>query len=209
WHIYSNDPQAIRKTIRAVKEKLTPYPRLFETETILDEWNIALLGNEPTPGFQAAFVLQTTSGFLSEGLSRSAYYHIRDHFVVPEDFTWMSPAGYKFMSDWWNVQIQNSGLFDKQGRRSPAYFVFQMVAHLQGQQLRVAGWTNNINALAVRNGNATHVVCWNFPSSSGGTTNEVLLGFPPNPTGQFRLTRISAVSNRLDTLRTGAAGDLD
>ncbi len=209
WHIYSNDPQAVRGTIRAVKQKLARYPRLAKTETILDEWNIGLLGNERTPGFQSAFVLECTAGFLAEGLSRSSYYHIRDHFVAPEDFTWMSPAGYKFMADWWNVQIQNSGLFDKQGRRRPAYYVFQMLAHLQGRQLPVAGGTNGIQALAVRNGNATHIVCWNFPLSGPGVTNEVMIRLPRGQPGQFRLTRLNAVSNRLDMVRTGAAAELD
>jgi hypothetical protein len=209
WHIYGNDPQSVRQTIRAIKQKVARYPRLATTETIIDEWNIGLLANEPTPGFQAAFVLETTLGFLAEGLSRASYYHIRDHFVAPEDFTWMSPGGYKFMSDWWNVKVQNSGLFDKQGRRRPAYYVFQMLAHLQGAQLSVAGSTNSIRALAVRNGNATHVVFWSFPLSDGGVTSEVLLRFPTNQAGQFRLTQLNAAGGRLDTLRTGDAADLD
>ena len=209
WHTYGNDAQAVRRTIRNVKRKLARYARLASTETIIDEWNIGLLGNEPAPGFQAAFILEATSGFLAEGLSRSCYYHIRDHFVAPEDFTWMSPAGYKFMSDWWNVQIQNSGLFDKQGRRRPAYYVFQMLAHLRGRQLPVTGGAEGVHALAVRNGNTTHVVCWNFPVSRGGATAEVLLRFPANQPGQFRLARLNAASNRLDTLRTGAAAELD
>lgn len=209
WHTYSNDPRGIGRSICAIKRKLARYPRLASTETIIDEWNIGLLGNEPTPGFQAAFVLQTTSEFLVEGLSRSCYYHIRDHFVAPEDFTWMSPSGYKFMSDWWNVQIQNSGLFDKQGRRRPAYYAFQMLAHLQGQQLPVSGGANNVRALAVRNGDAVHVVCWNFPLRGHGSKTEVLLRFPSNQAGQFRLVRLNAVSNRLDTLRTGAAAEMD
>ena len=209
WHVYGNDPMAVRRSIRAIKEKLGRYPRLAATETIIDEWNIGLIGNEPTPGFQAAFVLETTSGFLAEGLSRAAYYHIRDYFVSPEDFTWMSPSGYNFMSDWWNHKIQNSGLFDNQGRRRPAYYVFQMLAQLRGLQLPVTGSADDVHALAVRNGNTTHIVFWNFPLSGSGATAEVTLRFPANQPGQFRLVQLNPVANRLDTVRAGAAAELD
>ncbi|HUU30257.1 MAG TPA: hypothetical protein VM123_20825 [archaeon] len=209
WHMYTNDPFRLRQSIRDIKQKLARYPRLAATETIIDEWNIKLLGDEPTPGFQAAFVLESTFGFLKEGLSRSSYYHIRDHFVKPEDFTWMSPAGYQFMSDWWNVQVQNSGLFDKQGRRRPAYYVFQMLSQIRGERLPVNGCTDDIHALAAKQGNMTHVVFWNFPLSGSGMTNEVVLRLPTNQPVQFHLVKLNPASNRLDVLRTGAAAELD
>lgn len=209
WHMYGNDPLRLRKSIREIKQKLARYPRLAATETVIDEWNIKLLGDEKTPGFQAAFVLESTFGFLEEGLSLSSYYHIRDHFVRPEDFTWMSPAGYKFMSDWWNVQVQNSGLFDKQGRRRPAYYVFQMLSHIRGERLLVSGSTSDIHAFAAKQGSIRHVVFWNFPLSGSGTKNEVVLRFPASQPGQFRLLKLNAASNRLEELRTGAAAELD
>jgi xylan 1,4-beta-xylosidase len=209
WHMYGNDPLRLRQTIRDIRQKLARYPRLAATETIIDEWNIKLLGDEPTPGFQAAFVLESTFGFFEEGLSRAAYYHIRDHFVTPEDFTWMSPAGLQNMADWWNVQVQNSGLFDKQGRRRPAYYVFQMLSHIQGERLLVSGSTKNIHAFAAKQGSMTQVVFWNFPLSGSGATNEIVLRFPTNQQGQFRFVKLNAASNRLDILRTGAAVELD
>jgi xylan 1,4-beta-xylosidase len=205
WHVYSSDPNSSRSSIRAIRQKLAPYPALTNTETIIDEWNINLLGNEPTPGFQAAFVLEATSGFLAEGLSRAAYYHIRDHFVVPQDFTWMSPGGYQFMADWWNVQVQNSGLYDKQGQRRPAYHVFQMLGHLRGQQLPVTGVTASIHAFAARDSNTIHVVLWNF----GGAATDVSVRFPAGQAGQFRFAQLNPTANRLETLRAGAAAGLD
>ena len=205
WHVYSSDPNNSRSSIRAIRRKLAPYPVLKNTETIIDEWNISLLGNEPAPGFQAAFVLEATSGFLAEGLSRAAYYHIRDHFVAPRDFTWMSPGGYQFMADWWNVQVQNSGLYDKRGQRRPAYYVFQMLGHLHGQRLPVAGMTASIHAFAARDRYSTDVVIWNF----GGAASDVSLRFTAGQEGQFRFVQLNATANRLDTLRTGMAAELD
>jgi hypothetical protein len=205
WHLYSSDPSASRSSVRAIRQKLARFPILAGTETIIDEWNIKLLGDEPAPGFQAAFVLEATAGFAATGLSRAAYYHIRDHVVVPEDFTWMSSGGYKFMADWWNAQIQNSGLFDKQGRRRPAYFSFQMLGNLRGRQLPVTGTTAAIHAFAVQQTNATEVVFWNFGSGPA----DVTLTFPSGRTGRFRLALLNAASNRLDTVRLGPAADLD
>jgi hypothetical protein len=205
WHVYSSNPNASRASVTAIRQKLARFPVLAATETIIDEWNMNLLGNEPATGFQAAFVLEATAGFFATGLSRAAYYHIRDHTVVPEDFAWMSPGGYKFMADWWNVQIQNSGLFDKEGRRRPAYFSFQMLGNLRGRQLPVAGTNATIHAFAVQQTNTTQVVFWNFGSDPANVT----LTFPSGQPGRFRLDLINAASNRLDTVRRGLAGELD
>jgi len=209
WHMYGNDPLRLRQSIREIKQKLAPYPKLAATETVIDEWNIKLLGEEKTPGFQAAFVLESTLGFLEEGLSLSSYYHIRDHFVKPEDFTWMPPEGYRFMADWWNVQVQNSGLFDKQGNRRPAYYVFQMLSHIQGRRLQVSGITGEVHAFAAQQGGTTHVVFWNFPLSGSGAKKEVVLRFAAGQPGNFRLLKLNAASNRLEELRTGAAAALE
>jgi Tol biopolymer transport system component len=209
WHLYADSPGSFRQTIRAVKRKLARHPRLQSTETLIDEWNIALIRPEPRTGFQAAFVLENTLGFFEEGLSRAAYYHIRDYYVDPAKFQWMSSDGLKFMADWWNVKPQNSGLFDNQGRRRPAWFAFQMLSHLKGQRLEVTSSTNLVRALAVRNGGTTHVVFWNFSPPGAGGTNEVIIRLPPNQAGSFRLAQLDAAANRLETLRLGAAAELE
>ena len=209
WHMYGNDPLRLRRSIREIKQKLARYPGLATTETIIDEWNIKLLGDEPVPGFQAAFVLESTLGFFEEGLTLSSYYHIRDHFVKDEDFTWMSRPGYRNMADWWNVQVQNSGLFDKQGQRRPAYYVFQMLSQIKGDRLPVTGGPGDVHAVAARQGNRMQVVFWNFPLDAPGETLEVALRFPAGQLGRFRLLRLEAAANSLDELRAGAAAELD
>ncbi|OGG04518.1 MAG: hypothetical protein A3F83_03755 [Candidatus Glassbacteria bacterium RIFCSPLOWO2_12_FULL_58_11] len=210
WHRYGNEPLKLRKSIREIKQKLARYPALAATETVIDEWNIKLLGEELTPGFQAAFILESTLGFLEEGLTLSSYYHIMDHTVVPEDFTWMSPEGYKFMADWWNKQVQNSGLFDKQGRRRPAYYVFEMLSQIQGVRFPVSGGAaGDIRAFAAKQDMMTHVVFWNFPLSGSGETSDVILRFPAGQPGRFSLMKLDAVSNRLEPVRTGDSSELD
>ena len=208
WHLYDDNPASFGRTIRTIKGKLARHPRLAATEAILDEWKIALVRPEPATGFQAAFVLETTRHFLEEGLSRAAYYHIRDYRVTPAEFAWMSPGGLKFMADWWNVKPQNSGLFDNQGRRRPAYYAFQMLSHFQGERLAVSGAGQGVQAVATRQAGQTYVALWNFPAGGPKVTNEVTLRFAEPPRGSFRLARLDAMANRLETLRTGSAAEL-
>ncbi len=203
WHLYGNNPQRQRASIREIKAKLARWPSLAATETIIDEWNIQLLGREAYPGFQAAHLLESTLGFLEEGLSRSAYYHIRDYFVIPEDFAWMSPEGYKFMADWWNVQVQNSGLFDNQGQRRPAWYSFRMLRDIQGLRLPVSGLGEGVQALASLNDSLINVVLWNAQLPDSGSVSEISLRLPDGPGGQFRLLRLDAPANRLEELRRG------
>src|SRR5262249_45075578 len=142
WHVYSSDPRHLRQTIKDVKQRLAKYRELSETETILDEWNMSLGNPAPAPGFQPAFVLETTAGFYEEGLSRSAYYHIRDVFVDPAKFSpWMSAKGTEFMAHWWNVMPQEDGLWDNQGRLRPAYYAFRLLSLIKGQKLAMSGTT--------------------------------------------------------------------
>ncbi|MCE5270980.1 hypothetical protein LLH00_06810 [bacterium] len=209
WHLYSNEPNDLLRSIRDVKGRLAKYPALAATETVIDEWNIQLIGNELHPGFQTAFILQTTLGFFSEGLTRSCYYHIRDHRVVPEDFDWMTPQGYKFMADWWNVEIQNSGLFDKEGRRRPSYYVFEMLRDMSGERLPVEGLAAGINAVAAQKDGQTDILLWNFPFPQAGAEQKIDLKLSNPPQGQFCLLRLNAPRNCLDTLSTGAAAELN
>lgn len=58
------------------------------------------------------FVLETTRRYAEAGLDMAAYYHIRDGFVDPSNFDWMSPGGRRFMVPWWNAMPQYSALFD-------------------------------------------------------------------------------------------------
>jgi len=212
WHLYSNDPRQFRQSIKEVKTKLAGYTRLAETETVLDEWNMSLGGPVLAPAFQPAFVLETTYGFHQEGLTRSAYYHIRDVFVVPAEFSsWMSGKGTDFMTHWWNVMPQYDGLWDNQGRVRPAYWAFQLLGLIQGQELSVSGINADVKALAARNGSWNHVVFWNFPASGPGEEVEVVVRFPGNPRGQFRFIKLdaSASVNPLALVRHGNSAELE
>ena len=153
WHIYASDPRQFRQSIRDVKQKLAKYPQLSTTETILDEWNMALGTAIPNPAFQPACVLEVTKLFQEEGLTRSAYYHIRDYFVNPPKFSgWMSAKGTAFMAHWWNVMPQEDGLWDNQGRLRPAYYAFRLLNLIRGKALPVSGMTPELKALAAQNG---------------------------------------------------------
>jgi len=212
WHIYSNDPRQFRRSIEEVKGKLGKYPRLAATETILDEWNMSLGNPVLTAAFQPAFVLETTRGFYEEGLTRSAYYHIRDVFVDRSKYSpWMSGKGVDFMAHWWNIMPQYDGLWDNQGRVRPAYYAFRLLALIKGQKLQVSGTTVAVKALAARNGGWCHVVFWNFPSSGKNEAAEVAVRFPRREHGEFRLMKLNAdlPVNNLEVIRHGDVSELE
>jgi xylan 1,4-beta-xylosidase len=193
WHIYNSHPDIYVKSIRMFRKELAKYPRLNHVETIIDEWNMSLSNPDLNPYFQPAFVLQTTDDFLKEGLSRSAYYHIRGYYVDPNLFApFMSPEGTKFMAHWWNTMPQYDGLFDQQGRIRPAYFAFKLLSLMRGDRLQVSGTKPGIGAIASRNGPWLNLVFWSFPQNEKNPgTIKVTVALSPAPKGNVRLVRLN------------------
>ena len=192
WHIYNSHPDVYVKSIRMFKKELAEYPRLDHVETVIDEWNMSLSNPSLNPYFQPAFVLQTTDDFLKEGLSRSAYYHIRDYYVDPKLFVgFMSPKGTMFMAHWWNTMPQYDGLFDQQGRIRPAYFAFKLLGLMHGERLQVTGTKPGIGALASRDGPWINFIFWSFPQESEPVTTRVTVDLVPVPKGRVRLVRLN------------------
>jgi len=212
WHMYSNDPRQFRQSITEVKMKLAKFPALARTETVLDEWNMSLGSPVLAPAFQPAFAIETTRAFYEAGLTRAAYYHIRDYFVEPSRFSpWMSRAGTDFMAHWWNIMPQYDGLYDNQGRVRPAYYAFRLLSLIKGQKLAVSGTTDDVKAFAARNGSWNQVVFWNFSLSGQGEASEVIVRFPKNRAGQFRFMKLnaSAAVNNLEVVRHGNVAELE
>src|SRR4051812_29639660 len=208
WHIYSNDPETARRSIREIKGRLAKFPRLVETETLLDEWNMSLEQPVLKPAFQPAYILQTTSAFLEEGLSRSSYYHIRDYFVDERLFSkFMSTNGTRFMARWWNEMPQYDGLYDNLGQVRPAYYTFRLLALLKGEQLKVTGGLNGIKGLAAKTEGGIHALVWNFTKESEPAALEVKLTFSGKERGRFRRTRLNA-ERQINQLQVEQVGEL-
>ncbi|MEY2427886.1 MAG: xylan 1,4-beta-xylosidase, partial [Verrucomicrobiota bacterium] len=211
WHVYHSDPGYFRKSIREVKGRLAKFPKLKATETMITEWNMSLDQPARDPGFQPAFVLETTLGFLEEGLTGGAYYHIRDWFVGETQFSrFMSPKGAAFVARWWNDTPQYDGLYDNQGRVRPAYYSFKLLSLIKGRQIAISGATPEVKGFAVRSGAQINLVVWNFPPSGPGASQEVTLRFTANKTGQFRVTRLNPTSPliQLELERQGDVAEL-
>lgn len=211
WHVYNSDPKYFRTTIREIKAKLAKYPKLKGCETLIDEWNMSLDTPNLNPAFQPAFILETTLAFHEEGLSRSAYYHIRDDFVDEATFSkFMSKAGSAFMAHWWNVMPQYDGLWDHQGNVRPAYFAFKLLSQIRGKNIPVQGTTSEVHALAAQNPQALNVVLWNFSQDQKGKTQETVLRFPKNKSGRFREIRLAPANsiNQLEVLHFGEVPQL-
>jgi len=192
WHIYNNDPKTIARTIDYMKQKLNRYPRLTNTETILDEWNMSLGNPVMDPYFQPAFILETTYGFNEHGLSRSAYYHIQDYLVDQQMMSaFMSKKGAEGMAYWWNVMPQYDGLYDNQGRVRPSFYAFKLLSLIHGDQLAVSGTGSDVKAFAAHNGRSTNLIFWNFPANKPGQTYKTTIQFPSADGGSIRLVRLN------------------
>lgn len=212
WHLYNNDPREYWKTIEYMKGKLARYPNLNRVETILDEWNMSLHDPNLNPFYQPAFILETTLGFYKEGLSRAAYYHLRDHFVNAPTFArFLSARGAAEAAHWWNEMPQYDGLYDNQGRVRPAYYAFKLLSLINGQHLPVAGTNPDLNALAARGGAWTNVLMWNFPLDGAGHAYDVTVRFPPGTKGAVRWVRLNPEIpvNNLEQVRNSEVSDLE
>ncbi|MGI8965067.1 MAG: GH39 family glycosyl hydrolase, partial [Limisphaerales bacterium] len=212
WHVYDSNPGQFRKTIRETKAKLARFPKLKNCETMIDEWNMTLDTPNLNPAFQPAFILETTLAFHEEGLSRSAYYHIRDSFVDEAQFgKFMSKKGAAFVAWWWNDMPQYCGLWDNLGRVRPSYFSFKLLSQIRGKKIPVLGTTSEIHAFAAQNSDLLNVILWNFPADGKGKTEETILRFPKNKGGRFREIRLVPTNtlNQLEIHRVGEVSQLE
>lgn len=192
WHIYHSDPDAIRNTVATVKELLGQYPDLH-CETILDEWNMSLSHPRLEHSYQPTFTIDTIAKMRDAGLDYSAYYHIRDYHVDPEQFgRFMSREGNLNMANWWNLTPQFDGLFDFQGILRPTYFAFKMLSRLTGNRVEVKCDRPEVKALASFDADQKmyHVLVWNFAVTAppAARVNLKIAGFAE---GRWTLRRLA------------------
>jgi hypothetical protein len=164
WHIYNSDPVAIRGTIDRVKAMLTKYPSLHP-ETILNEWNMALVDPPTNPQFQPCFITEVAYQMKAGGLDYSCYYHIKDYHVDLERFAkFMSPVGAGLMARWWNRSSQWDGLFDYQNRVRPSYFAFKLLARLTGERVKLDSADASVHGFASWDPKLLtyNVLLWNY-----------------------------------------------
>ena len=136
WHLYSDSPGAHAGNIAKQRARLAKFPQLQGVKLFISEWNMDLMRPNLAPGFQPCFVLETMRRYAEAKLDMAAYYHVRDCFVDPADFDWMSPGGRRFMAHWWNTMPQYSALFDHHGRVRPAWYAFRLLGQLEGHATR-------------------------------------------------------------------------
>lgn len=173
WHIYSSSPEQIRGTIDGVKKLISAHPSLH-VETMLNEWNLALMKPDPDNLIiQPAYVLETIWNMIEAGLDYSCYYHIRDYHVEPATFAqFFSKHGVAFMAGWWNRMPQYDGLFDFQNEVRPAYFAFKLLSRVNGKRLKVE--SEGVHALAAHDEEyeSKNLLVWNFSDQPVNATLE-------------------------------------
>lgn len=209
WHGYSNDVGFFRSSVRAMRAKLQRQPSLANVETMISEWNVDLNSPGLDPHFQPAFIVEMTRGFHEEGLTSSAYYHIRDFHVQASEFTpFMSPGGAAFMAAWWNERPQYDGIWDFQCKKRPSYFIFQWLNQLKGRRLTIGGETRDVRALAAQRHHTLHAIIYNY--SGQGITYDVVVRLPSLAHGQFLLSKLdpSPPVSSVVNVRSGSTREL-
>jgi hypothetical protein len=188
WHVYNSNPKSVQGTIEYVKGVLAQHPSLHP-ETILDEWNMNLSVPPEDARIQPAFVAETAWRMKESGLDYSCYYHIRDYHVDRDRFaSYTSSGGASFMASWWNRMPQYSGLFDYQNVMRPAYFSFEMLAHVTGDRLAATSDDEHIHAfLSYDKAYAYYsLMFWNFSPEPVSVKFE-LVGLPETLTAHRRV----------------------
>lgn len=210
WHLYSNSPEAHAGNIAKQRARLAKFPQLNDVKLFISEWNMDLMHPNLAPGFQPCFVLETMRRCAEAGLDMAAYYHIRDCFVDPADFDWMSPGGRRFMAHWWNTMPQYSALFDHHGRVRPAWYAFRLLGQFEGPRYVVEGEQGGIRAIAGEGDGYKHLLLWRY---EGGDAAEIelrveLVGVENRNSRVVELDS-SAPVNNIKVVHFGRAGELD
>jgi hypothetical protein len=209
WHLYSDSPSAHADNIAKQRARLARFPQLKDVKLFVSEWNMDLMRPNLAPGFQPCFVLETMRRFAEAKLDMAAYYHIRDCFVDPADFDWMSPGGRQFMAHWWNTMPQYSALFDHHRRVRAAWHAFRLLGQLEGARYRVEGEQGNIRAIAGEDGGHKHVIIWRY-EEDGPETVEVRLEVAGAEGRSSRVVKLDAGAavNNLQVLHLGRSDEL-
>jgi xylan 1,4-beta-xylosidase len=210
WHLYSDSPAAHAANIARQRARLAKFPQLQGVKLFISEWNMDLMHPNLAPGFQPCFVLETMRRYAEAGLDMAAYYHIRDCFVNPMDFDWMSPDGRRFMAHWWNTMPQYSALFDHHGRVRPAYFAFRLLGQLQGPRYAVQGEQGNIRAIAGEGDGYKHLLVWRY-ENGGAEEIEVRFSVLGVKDRSYRVVKLDADApvNNIKVVHFGRSNDLD
>ena len=210
FHGYNDDPVFFQKCIKyVIHDKLGKYPELKNTETMITEWNMGIFAPDLNPYFQPAFILEMTNMFHKEGLSAAAFYHIRDYYVDPAEFSFLSETNVELFANMFNI-MPYFGMFDNQGRVRPAYYAMQCLSLMKGQELDVTGIKEDMRAVSVSSGKWINTVFWNYPPDKNGKTYECTVNFSNIKEGSFRILRLNPESavNNIESIRYGSTSQL-
>ena len=209
WHLYSDSPAAHAGNIAKQRARLARFPQLQNVKLFISEWNMDLTHPNLATGFQPCFVLETMRRCAEAGLDMAAYYHIRDCFVDPADFDWMSPGGRRFMAHWWNTMPQYSALFDHHGRVRPAWHAFRLLGQLEGPRYHVEGEQESIRAIAGEGNGYKHLVIWRY-EEGGPDELEVTLDIAGANGRSSRIVKLDAAApvNNIKVIHFGRSDDL-
>ena len=184
WHGYDSNPERHVLGIEKAKARIAGFAK--PPELLYTEWSTSFMSvrngldlhhvGKPQyvsieemakDPFRVASVAASILRMLETGLDWSFYYHLWDQCFYPEQFRpFFSDDGLRLMHEHWNEVPHRFGLFGVEGEVRPQYFVFQLLTHLQNEQIAVHSSDPRLYALATQGEEAISILLVNFELNS-------------------------------------------
>lgn len=198
WHAYTGKWGS---TLH-VKSMLAKYPSLSHVETLITEWNASL--NSTPDNVRCAFCLESMRWYWLEGTDITSYYHIRDWPVSENEFRYIVSDCSRLLRRWEGT-TPRYGIWDFDGNKTPVYYVFLWMGKMKGMEISSISTTRDIKSWAVKNGNSTYAIFWNYGEN---TTYNTKIKLPSTTSGNFSLKKLDYQNVRDKVLRTGSVSGL-
>jgi hypothetical protein len=146
-----------------------------------------------------------------EGLTRAAYYQVRDYYVDPATFARiLSPPNIAGFVRNFNVLPTCLGLWDTHGRMRPTYYAFKIMAQVRGKRWNISTADPQLFGMAAEGETGLDIVFWNFAPEGKAQPLDlsVRLGEPFGK--RYKLIRLNPSScvNNLEIERGGKTSEL-
>ncbi len=176
WHSYKDDPASLRAQTEHVRHMIRNMGA-SQPELMINEMNkgfdyqdaghpsyhLVSVEEQAYQGKRAAFLASAVMEMTGAGLDWSHYFSAWDCRMRPLEFSrFYSPHGItEVMYRHWNESPHRYGLFSDSGRVRPQYFVYRLLAQMDGSMLHCKA-DSGIAAIAAGSGRRTAVLMSNY-----------------------------------------------
>lgn len=201
WHVYDDDPHDHRQALERIHAQLAKFGDRRPT-TYVTEWNkgfdypvsVEEMAYHPR---RAAATAATIVAMTEAGIGGSFYYHVWDQTFYPEQFRSFY-RDLSIMNRHWNEFPHRFGLFGVGGEVRPPYFVYRMLARMDGDRLAVRNDDPDLWILAAagREKWSVLVASYSLHTAEDKLVNSKFMHLPPG-VKQLTVYRIDGERGRL------------